>query len=65
MALNQDIRFKREDPSDVNNPQGVYNHFIQPQKLKGTAPPSDSVGTLGSSFTDTASGIEYVKYSDG
>ena len=65
MSLNQNIRFKAPNPSDTNNPQGLYSYLLTGQNLSGAGVPNNNAGTINSRYIDTLSGIEYVKNETG
>lgn len=65
MSLNQNIRFKAPNPSDTNNPQGLYSYLLTGQNLSGAGVPNNNAGTINSRYIDTLSGIEYIKNDTG
>lgn len=66
MSLDQSIRWKETDPRDTLNPNGLYNFLIVPKDLAGVGSPVGVVtAPLGSTYTDTATGQEYIMGEDG
>jgi hypothetical protein len=65
MSLDQNIRYTNPDPSDTLNPNGLYESFIVPQNLAGVGAPGSLTAVLGSTYTDTSTGQEYMMERDG
>ena len=62
MSFNQNVR---SQPSQ-SNPSGLYSDLLAiGQTLASSGPPNDSEGIVGNTYIDTATGLTYVKNSNG